>query len=81
MRDLPKVCGYLHLPVQSGSDAVLRRMRRQYTVERFEELVAEARETVPGITLATDVIVGFCGETCTHARIVGSSAAMRSIVC
>ncbi|MCK4658589.1 MAG: tRNA (N6-isopentenyl adenosine(37)-C2)-methylthiotransferase MiaB [Phycisphaerae bacterium] len=63
MRDLPKVCEYLHLPVQSGSNAVLKRMRRQYTVERFCELVAEARETVPDITLATDFIVGFCGET------------------
>ncbi|MFH0983060.1 MAG: tRNA (N6-isopentenyl adenosine(37)-C2)-methylthiotransferase MiaB [Planctomycetota bacterium] len=63
MRDLPKVCEYLHLPVQSGSNAVLRRMRRQYTVERFCELVDEARATVPGITVATDFIVGFCGET------------------
>ena len=63
MRDLPNVCEYLHLPVQSGSNAVLKRMRRQYTVERFRELVHEARETVPGITLATDFIVGFCGET------------------
>ena len=63
MRDLPKVCEYLHLPVQSGSNAVLERMRRQYTVERFYELVDEARATVPGITVATDLIVGFCGET------------------
>jgi len=63
MRDLPKVCEYLHLPVQSGSNAVLERMRRQYTVERFGELMDEARATVPGITLATDFIVGYCGET------------------
>jgi len=63
MRDLPNVCEYLHLPVQSGSDAVLRRMRRQYTVGRYRELLAQAREVVPGITLASDFIVGFCGET------------------
>lgn len=63
MRDLPTVCEYLHLPVQSGSDAVLKRMRRQYTVAQFDELVHQAREIVPGITLATDLIVGFCGET------------------
>jgi tRNA-2-methylthio-N6-dimethylallyladenosine synthase len=63
MRDLPKVCEYLHLPVQSGSDTVLNRMRRQYTVARFDELVQEAYERVPGIALASDFIVGFCGET------------------
>lgn len=63
MRDLPKVCEYLHIPVQSGSDAVLKRMNRRYTVGRYEELLARARETVPGIALATDFIVGFCGET------------------
>jgi tRNA-2-methylthio-N6-dimethylallyladenosine synthase len=63
MRDLPKVCEYLHLPVQSGSNAVLKRMRRQYTAEHFVELVDRARETVPGLTLASDFIVGFCGET------------------
>ncbi len=63
MRDLPKVCEYLHLPVQSGSDAVLGRMRRQYSVGEYVDLVKRAREFVPGITLATDFIVGFCGET------------------
>ena len=63
MRDLPKVCEYLHLPVQSGSNAVLRRMKRQYTVEGYLELIARGREMVPGMTLATDFIVGFCGET------------------
>jgi len=63
MRDLPTVCEYLHLPVQSGSDAVLARMKRQYTIARFCELIDRGRETVPGITFATDFIVGFCGET------------------
>jgi len=63
MRDLPKVCEYLHIPAQSGSNAVLERMKRQYTVEQYEELLARAREIVPGISLAGDFIVGFCGET------------------
>ena len=63
MRDLPSVCEYLHLPVQSGSDAVLRRMKRQYTVGRYLELIDKGRELVPGLTLASDFIVGFCGET------------------
>ncbi len=63
MRDLPKVCEYLHIPAQSGCNAVLRRMKRQYTVEQYIELIARARDMVPGIELAGDFIVGFCGET------------------
>jgi tRNA-2-methylthio-N6-dimethylallyladenosine synthase len=63
MRDLPKVCAYLHIPAQSGSNDVLRRMKRQYTVESYVELLDRARELVPGIQLAGDFIVGFCGET------------------
>lgn len=63
MRDLPKVCEYLHLPVQSGSNSVLRRMKRQYTVEQYLELVQRGSEMVPEMTLATDFIVGFSGET------------------
>ena len=63
MRDLPKLCEYLHIPVQSGSNRVLERMKRQYTVEQYEGLLARARSIVPGITLASDFIVGFCGET------------------
>ncbi len=63
MRDLPKVCEYLHIPAQSGSNAVLRRMKRQYSVEQYIDLIARARSTVPGIEIASDFIVGFCGET------------------
>ncbi|MBU0719394.1 MAG: tRNA (N6-isopentenyl adenosine(37)-C2)-methylthiotransferase MiaB [Planctomycetes bacterium] len=63
MRDLPKVCEYLHLPVQSGSDAVLKRMRRGYPVGEYVDLVEQARDVVPGLTIASDFIVGFCGET------------------
>ncbi len=63
MRDVPGVCEYLHLPVQSGSDVVLQRMRRQYSVGDYVELVDRARELVPGLTVASDFIVGFCGES------------------
>ena len=61
--DCPSVCEHLHLPVQSGDDAVLRRMGRQYTIEHYRERLDRIREAVPGITISTDVIVGFCGET------------------
>ena len=57
------VCEHLHLPVQSGDDAVLRRMGRQYTIEHYLERLARIREAVPGIAISTDIIVGFCGET------------------
>jgi tRNA-2-methylthio-N6-dimethylallyladenosine synthase len=63
VRDLPKVCKHFHLPVQSGSTRVLETMRRRYTRESYLELVDTLRETVPGITLTTDMIVGFPGET------------------
>jgi tRNA-2-methylthio-N6-dimethylallyladenosine synthase len=63
MGELPKLMEYLHFPAQSGSDAVLRRMFRGYTKERYLELAALAREKVPGIELASDFIVGFPGET------------------
>jgi tRNA-2-methylthio-N6-dimethylallyladenosine synthase len=63
MADCPSVCEHLHLPVQSGDDAVLRRMGRQYTIEHYLERLAAIRAAVPGISISTDVIVGFCGET------------------
>ena len=63
VRDLPKVCKHFHLPVQSGSTRVLEAMRRRYTRESYLELVAALRDIVPGITLTTDMIVGFPGET------------------
>jgi tRNA-2-methylthio-N6-dimethylallyladenosine synthase len=63
LRDLPKVCKHLHLPVQSGSNAVLTRMRRRYTRETYLDLVAQARATVPGLAISTDMIVGFPGES------------------
>ncbi|MDP0500395.1 MAG: tRNA (N6-isopentenyl adenosine(37)-C2)-methylthiotransferase MiaB [Verrucomicrobiota bacterium JB022] len=60
---LEKLMPYVHLPLQSGSDRVLRIMRRPYTVRRFREIVAQLREVRPDICLSTDVIVGFPGET------------------
>ena len=63
IRDVPKVVEYLHLPVQSGSDRILARMHRGYTVARYLELIDEIKGTVPDIALSTDIIVGFPGET------------------
>ena len=63
LRDVPKACEYLHLPLQSGSDRLLARMNRGYTRARYLELIAELKETVPGIALSTDLIVGFPGES------------------
>jgi tRNA-2-methylthio-N6-dimethylallyladenosine synthase len=59
----PAVCEHIHLPVQSGSNSVLKRMLRRYTRERYLEVVAELRQAVPAITFSTDIIVGFPGET------------------
>jgi len=59
----PKLCSYFHLPVQSGSDSMLGRMRRQHTREDYLTLVAALREARPDIALSTDIIVGFPGET------------------
>ncbi len=61
--ELPKACEHLNLPFQAGSDKVLERMRRPYTIARYLELIERARETIPGVAVSTDVIVGFCGET------------------
>jgi tRNA-2-methylthio-N6-dimethylallyladenosine synthase len=63
VRDLPKVCKHFHLPVQSGSTRVLEAMRRRYSREGYLDLVDELRAAVRGITLTTDMIVGFPGET------------------
>jgi tRNA-2-methylthio-N6-dimethylallyladenosine synthase len=63
MRDVPKVCEYMHLPVQHGDDAMLRRMGRPYKVADYERLIDRIRTTLPGCSVSTDVIVGFCGET------------------
>jgi tRNA-2-methylthio-N6-dimethylallyladenosine synthase len=63
MQQLPKICRHLHLPVQSGSTAVLERMRRRYSRDSYLELVDRIRESLPDVALSTDMIVGFPGET------------------
>ncbi len=61
--ELPKVCPHIEVPVQAGDDEVLARMRRGYTADDYRRLVARIRETIPGVSIATDIIVGFPGET------------------
>lgn len=64
--DLPHVCEHINLPVQAGHDETLKRMRRNYTVDDYRRVIAEIREMIPGVTIATDIIVGFAGETEEH---------------
>ncbi len=60
---LPKVCPYIHLPVQSGSDSILESMRRGYSAGQYREIVARLRSERPGLAISSDVIVGYPGET------------------
>jgi tRNA-2-methylthio-N6-dimethylallyladenosine synthase len=77
MAESPSVCEHLHLPVQSGDDAVLRRMGRQYTVDAYLHLVERLRAAIPDIVLTTDVIAGFCGET--EAQFENTLALLRQV--
>jgi tRNA-2-methylthio-N6-dimethylallyladenosine synthase len=63
VRDLPKCSPYLHVPAQSGSNAVLERMKRGYTVEEYRDMMHQVRNIVPDAAVSSDFIVGFCGET------------------
>ena len=60
---LPKLCEYLHFPMQSGSNRILKAMRRPYTIEKFRSIIDQLREVRPDVYISTDVIVGFPGET------------------
>lgn len=64
--NLPKVCEHINIPVQAGDDAVLKSMWRGYTVDVYRRIVTHIRERVPGCSIATDIIVGFPGETEEH---------------
>jgi len=66
MKDCKKVTKYLNLPVQSGDNEILKKMNRPYTIEYFKELIRKTKESIPEITLSTDVIVGFPGEREKH---------------
>ena len=61
--ELPKVCEHLHLPIQAGDDVILHEMRRGYTADDYRRLVAKLRHAAPDVTLTTDFLVGFPGET------------------
>ena len=63
VRDLPSSTPFLHVPAQHGANSMLKRMRRHYTVEEYKELVDRIYATIPGATITSDFIVGFCGET------------------
>jgi tRNA-2-methylthio-N6-dimethylallyladenosine synthase len=63
MREIPMLCEHVHMPLQAGDDHVLRRMNRPYTRDQFMRLAERIRETIPGVALSTDIIVGFPGET------------------
>ncbi len=63
VRDLPKVCRYLHVPAQSGCDEMLKRMKRGYTVDDYREMMHRIRATMPKCAVSSDFIVGFCGES------------------
>lgn len=63
VRDLPKVSHYLHVPAQSGSDRILKRMKRAYTAAAYREMLERIRQAVPDAAITSDFIVGFCGET------------------
>lgn len=60
---LETVCPHIHMPVQSGSDSVLKRMNRNYTMEEYVRIMKRMHEKIPGLSITTDLIVGFCGET------------------
>jgi len=59
----PNLCNYIHIPAQAGSDTMLERMRRPYTREQYLKLIDRMREIIPGVSLSTDIIAGFCDET------------------
>lgn len=77
-RERPNVCNYIHLPVQHGHTGVLARMRRTYTRDEYLTLIDRARSIVPGLSLSTDLIAGFCAESeAEHAETLSLMEAVR----
>ncbi len=62
VRDFPGISRSIHVPAQSGCDVILKRMKRMYSVAQYDEMLARTRETIPGVAISSDFIVGFCGE-------------------
>lgn len=77
IRDIPQVMEHLHMPIQAGTDTELKRMKRLYTIASFNEIVAEAREKIPNMSVSTDVIVGFPDET--EEEFEGTMQTMRDL--
>ncbi len=77
MKDIDSICEYLHLPLQSGSDNILKKMNRKYTYESYKEKILKTKEQIPGIAVSSDFIVGFPGET--EADFEKSLSALREI--
>ncbi len=77
MHEEPRICRFLHLPLQYGEDSILKRMHRHYTAAEYTDMVQFAAETIPGICLGTDVIVGFPGED--DARFAECEAFLRKL--
>ncbi len=63
VKSLPKIARYLHVPAQSGCNVMLKRMKRMYTIEQYDDMLSRIREADPAISVSSDFIVGFCGET------------------
>ena len=63
MKEEPKICNQLHLPIQSGSDRILKLMNRKYTKAQYMEIINKVKKSIPDVVLTTDIIVGFPGET------------------
>src|SRR5580698_9643480 len=84
VRDLPKCSPYLHVPAQSGSNRMLERMKRGYTVEDYREMLARVYATIPAAAVTSDFIVGFCGETeddfCATVDLVRESRFKNSFI-
>jgi len=80
MADSPKICPYLHIPAQSGSDRILQAMNRRYTAHWYLDLLAKARDIVPEIAIAGDFIVGFPGETDDDFQKTGKEGLLQKLL-